>query len=52
MAYDFLGIVNDINRRSNEVELTTDNFNTVTGYYSAIKDSVNSSINFHKSTRI
>ena len=46
MAYDFLGIVNDINRRSNEVELTTDNFNTVTGYYSAIKDSVNSSINF------
>jgi len=46
MAYDFLGIVNDINRRSNEVELTTANFDTVTGYYSAIKDSVNSSINF------
>ena len=40
MAYDFLGIVNDINRRSNEVELTTANFDTVTGYYSAIKDSV------------
>jgi len=44
MAYDFLGLVNDINRRLNEVELTSGNFATTTGYYSLAKDAVNASI--------
>lgn len=33
MAYDFIGLVNDVNRRLNEVELTTSNFATAQGYY-------------------
>tara|TARA_S200002703_G_scaffold87405_2_gene75262 strand:- start:855 stop:1544 length:690 start_codon:yes stop_codon:yes gene_type:complete len=44
MAYDYIGLVNDVNRRLNEVELTTSNFASTTGYYSFAKDSVNSSI--------
>ena len=51
MAYDYIGIVNDINRRLNEVELTggtgtNANFLTATGEYSMIKDAVNSAIRF------
>ncbi len=44
MAYDYISLVNDINRRLNEVELTNVNFPTATGYYSFAKDSVNSAI--------
>lgn len=44
MAYDFLGLVNDINRRLNEVELTEANFSSAIGYYSQAKDAVNSAI--------
>ena len=44
MAYDFLGIVNDVNRRLNEVELNTTNFATATGFYSFAKEAINSSI--------
>lgn len=44
MAYNFLSLVNDVNRRLNEVELTASNFATTTGYYSFAKDSVNASI--------
>ena len=44
MAYDFLGLVNDVNRRLNEVALTTANFASTTGYYSFVKESINSSI--------
>jgi len=44
MAYDYLSLVNDINRRLNEVELTTANFATATGYYAFAKDSVNNAI--------
>ena len=44
MAYDYLGLVNDVNRRLNEVELTTSNFAATTGFYSFAKDAVNSSI--------
>ena len=44
MAYDYISLVNDINRRLNEVELTATNFPTATGYYSFAKDSVNASI--------
>ena len=44
MAYDYIGLVNEVNRRLNEVELTSGNFTTAKGFYSQIKDSVNSSI--------
>lgn len=44
MSYHFLGLVNDINRRLNEVELTTTNFASCTGFYSFAKDAVNSSL--------
>jgi len=44
MNYDYINLVNDINRRLNEVELTTSNFATATGYYSFAKDSINASI--------
>jgi hypothetical protein len=44
MAYDYIGLVNEVNRRLNEVELTSANFNTASGFYSQIKDSVNASL--------
>ena len=44
MAYNFLELVNEINRRLNEVELTTITFTTATGFYQTAKDAVNSSI--------
>ena len=44
MAYNYLGLVNDINRRLNEVELSTANFSTATGFYSFAKDAVNAAI--------
>ena len=44
MAYDFLGLVNDVNHRLNEVALTSSNFAAATGYYSIAKDSINSAI--------
>ena len=44
MAYNFLGLVNDVNRRLNEVELTSSNFATAIGAYSQAKDAINSSI--------
>lgn len=44
MAYNYIGLVNDINRRLNEVELTDVSFDNATGFYSFAKDSVNSSI--------
>jgi len=44
MAYNFLGLVNDVNRRLNEVELTSANFGGAIGFYSQAKEAVNSSI--------
>ena len=44
MAYDYIGLVNEVNRRLNEVELTSANFANAKGFYSQVKDSVNSSI--------
>lgn len=44
MAYNFLGLVNDINRRLNEVELTSSSFDNAKGFYSTAKDAVNSAI--------
>ena len=46
MAYDFLELVNEINRRLNEVELTTTNFATSKGFYAHAKDAVNASIRY------
>mgnify|MGYP006928163832 FL=1 len=46
MAYDYIGLVNDVNRRLNEVELTSGNFATATGEYSMVKDAVNAAIRF------
>ena len=46
MAYNFLGLVNEINRRLNEVELTTSNFDSATGFYSHAKDAVNASLRY------
>tara|TARA_R100000742_G_C4278996_1_gene102622 strand:+ start:2302 stop:3021 length:720 start_codon:yes stop_codon:yes gene_type:complete len=44
MAYNYLDLVNEINRRLNEVELTSSNFLTAKGFYHTAKDAVNSSI--------
>jgi hypothetical protein len=44
MAYNFIGLVNNVNRKVNEVELTTNDFATATGFYSAAKDSINTAI--------
>jgi hypothetical protein len=44
MAYDFIGLVNDLNRRLNEVELNSTNFATAQGYYNLSKDAVNAAI--------
>ena len=44
MAYNYLDLVNEINRRLNEVELSTTNFLTAKGFYQTAKDAVNSSI--------
>lgn len=44
MPSTFLELVNRINRKVNEVELTSSNFATATGFYSTAKDAVNDSI--------
>ena len=44
MAYNYLGLTNEVNRRLNEVELTSSNFTNATGFYAHIKDAVNASI--------
>ena len=44
MAYNFLELVNEINRRLNEVELNSTTFSTSTGFYQTAKDAVNSSM--------
>ena len=46
MAYNFLGVVNDINSRLNEVQLTSSNFGTATGFYQSAKEAINSSIRY------
>ena len=44
MAYDFIGLTNDVNNRLNEVQLSSSDFATVTGYFAVAKDAVNSAI--------
>ena len=46
MAYNLLSIVNDVNRRVNEVELSSTNFATASGFYNLAKDAVNASIRY------
>jgi len=46
MAYNFLGLVNAVNRRLNEVELTSSNFASAIGFYSQAKDAVNAAIRY------
>jgi len=44
MAYDYLGLVNDVNGRVNETPLTSSNFTAAVGFYSTVKTAINSSI--------
>jgi len=44
MAYNYLELVNDLNRRVNETELASGDFPAATGYYNTAKDAINSSI--------
>jgi len=51
MAYDYIGLVNDVNRRLNEVELTggtgtSANFLNAKGEYAMVKDAVNAAIRY------
>lgn len=45
MSYDYLGLVNDVNQRLNEVPLTSSNFSSATGFYADAKGYVNASMN-------
>lgn len=44
MAYNFLGLVNEVNRRLNETELTSSNFAGASGFYAHAKDAINASM--------
>jgi len=44
MSYDYIGLTNEVNRRLNEVELTSANFASAAGFYATVKDAVNASI--------
>ena len=44
MAYNYLDLVNEVNRRLNEVELTSANFASSVGFYAHNKDAVNAAI--------
>lgn len=44
MAYNFLGLVNDVNARLNEVKLTETNFASAGGFYNVAKEAVNASL--------
>lgn len=44
MSYTFLGLVNAVLRRFNEVELTLENWGEGIGFYAQVKDSVNAAL--------
>jgi hypothetical protein len=44
MAYNYLDLTNEVNRRLNEVELTSSNFTTAKGFHSQVKDSINAAL--------
>ena len=46
MAYNYIGLVNDVNRRLNEVELQEKDFPNAIGEYGAVKEAVNSAIRY------
>jgi len=46
MAYDYLGLSNDVLNRMNEVELTTATFATARGFQIQCKNAVNDAINY------
>ena len=46
MASSYLVLVNNVLRDMNEVELTSSNFASATGFYSQAKDAVNASIRY------
>ena len=46
MAYDYLGLVNDVNKRLNEVELTASNFTSSIGEYAMVRDAINVAIRY------
>jgi hypothetical protein len=50
MAYDYLGLVNDVNKRLNEVQLTSSNFDGAVGFYGAAKDAINASVRYINQT--
>lgn len=45
MSYNYLSLVNDVNKRLNEVPLTSSNFDGATGFYSDAKNYINASLN-------
>lgn len=45
MAYTYLELVNDVNKRLNEVPLTSSNFAGAGGYYADVKGYINSALN-------
>jgi len=46
MAYNYLGLTNDVAQRLNEIELSSSNFAGATGVYGTMKQSVNSAIQY------
>jgi hypothetical protein len=44
MAYNYITLVNEVQRRLNEVELTTATFDTARGFHALSKDAINSSV--------
>lgn len=44
MAYNYLGLVNDLNQRVNETPLSEANFTSASGFYSTAKQAINSSL--------
>ena len=44
MAYNYITLVNEVQRRLNEVELTTATFDTARGFHALSKDAINSAV--------
>lgn len=44
MAYNYLGLVNNVNEKLNEVPLTSVNFGAATGYYADVKNNINTAL--------
>jgi hypothetical protein len=44
MSYNYLGLINDVTARFNETALTSSTFGTAVGFYTTIKEALNSSL--------